>query len=184
MPQISLTPEGSVLLIVDVQDSLLKSIYEQDRVVSRSAFLANVCALLGIPILATVQNPDRLGPIHDAFASLVTKTIPKMSFSCCDSDEFQVALALEGRRQVVVVGVETHICVGLTAQHLLSAGLSVAVCPDAVSASSQDRHKIGMERIRDTGIVPVHSEAVAYEWMRTADNPQFRALLKLVKQFQ
>ncbi|HTQ12040.1 MAG TPA: isochorismatase family protein, partial [Fimbriimonadaceae bacterium] len=79
-------------------------------------------------------------------------------------------------------GVETHICVGQTAVDLLGSGMEVIVCPDAVSSRSVERHKLGMERLRDSGALPLHSESVVYEWLETAENPAFRDVLRLVKE--
>ena len=182
MASISLNREASLLLVVDLQEGFLDSIFERERVVQRSLFLIQTAQLLGIPVVATTQNPGRLGQLLPAIAALVPNSIPKMTFSCWGSDAFKNALESTARRQIVVVGVETHICVGMTAQDMLDQGYEVAVSPDAVSASNLERHKLGMERIRDAGAVPVHSEAVAYEWIGSADDPKFKPLLQLVKQ--
>jgi nicotinamidase-related amidase len=179
---ISLVPDDCALLLVDVQDPFMQSIWEAERVVSRVTFLAKVAVLMKIPVFATAQNPGRLGPIIPSIAA--DRNFSKMSFSCWKDPDFQTALNDLGRRKIVVAGVETHICVGLTIEDLLRAGYEVAVCPDAVSASNVERHKLGMERIRDAGAAPVHSEAVAYEWMQTAAAPPFKEMLGLVKQYR
>jgi nicotinamidase-related amidase len=95
--------------------------------------------------------------------------------------EFSSQLRASGRKTVIVVGIETHICVSQTCLDLLDAGYAVAVCPDAASARTQDRHKLGMERLRDAGVVPIHTEALVYEWMVSANHPQFRDILQVVK---
>jgi nicotinamidase-related amidase len=105
-----------------------------------------------------------------------------MEFSAMANDAFSSALKAFNRSQVIVVGVETHICISQTCHGLQAQGYEAVVCPDAVSASTQDRHKLGMERLRDAGIIPAHTEAIAYEWMRTADDTRFKAMLKLVKE--
>lgn len=183
MPRITLDPARSALLVIDVQPTLMPFIHEGDRVLDRIAFLAKVSKLLEIPILTTEQNPSRMGTTHEALADLVVDPAPfsKMCFGACGCAPFMAALEETGRRQVVVTGVETHICVSQTAQGLLEAGYEVVVCPDGVSARSLERHKLGMERIRDAGCVPAHTEAVAYEWLGTAEHPRFRDALAVVK---
>ena len=183
MPRVKLDPRLSVLVLIDIQPSLTKTIFEIDRVLARIGFLANVANLLEIPILITEQNPSRMGSTVPELASVVAshKPIAKMSFSAMGCEEFKGALAASGRSQAVLAGLETHICVSQTAQDLLDRGLEVVVCPDAVSSRSFEAHKLGMERIRDAGIVPAHTESVAYEWMGTASDPTFKPFLEIVK---
>jgi nicotinamidase-related amidase len=174
----------SVLVVTDVQTRFMEVIDQGERVRDRSLFLARIASLLQVPILGTQQNPERLGPIVSEFEPLLHEPpISKMSFSCTGEARFREALARTGRTQAVLVGVETHICVCLTANQLLEDGFEVVVCPDAVSSRSLERHKLGMERIRDAGAVPAHTESVAYDWLGSADHPQFREALAIVKQY-
>ncbi len=162
----------------------MESVHEAARVRDRSLFLVQIASLLQIPVLATEQNPERLGKISSEYLSFLSEPpIPKMSFACTGEPHFLGALVRTERKQAVLVGVETHICVALTANQLLEDGFDVVVCPDAVSARSMERHKLGMERIRDAGAIPAHTESVAYDWLESADNPQFRNALQIVKQF-
>jgi nicotinamidase-related amidase len=172
------------LLAVDLQAKFLESIWEQERVVRRARFLIEVANLLEIPVIATTQNASRLGDLHPLIAEKVSQIVPKMSFSCWKDPQFQGIFQDLNRPQVVIVGVETHICVGLTANDLLGQYYQVVVCPDAVSSSDQERHKLGMERLRDSCAMPIHTEAVAYEWMETADDPHFRSMLQMVKDWR
>ena len=184
MAAIKLDPTRSVLIVVDVQPSFLRGLYESERVVARAAFLTRAAETLGVPTLATEQNPDRMGGTHPELAPHVGAPFPKMEFSCVACEDLASALEFTGRRHAIIVGIETHICVGQTAQDLLALGYEVAVCPDAVTAGSLEAHKLGMERMRDAGVVPVHSEAVAYEWMGTAKHLAFRQILDLVKHYR
>jgi nicotinamidase-related amidase len=169
--------------VIDVQQALLSSIHEIDRVLGQASFLAKIARLLDVPVLATEQNPTRMGGTEATLAQHLDAPIPKMSFSCCGCTGLMDALQATGRRKVVLAGIETHICVSLTALDLLDAGYEVVVCPDAVSARSLERHKLGMERLRDAGVVPAHSESVAYEWLHSAEHPRFREALKIVKEY-
>lgn len=171
----------SVLVVVDEQPRFMAAIWEQERVLARSDFLVRMAELLEVPILATVQNPERMGGLDSRFGAL--NPLAKMSFSCWGAPGFAVRLNALRRRQVILVGIETHICVSQTAMDLLVADYEVIVCPDAVSARTVEMHKLGMERLRDSGVLPMHSEAVAYEWLESAADPHFREALKLVKEF-
>ena len=181
MSRIKLVPEDSLLLVVDVQERFLSPIFESERVEERCKFLCEVATLFGIPVLATEQYPERMGGTIESLLPYVGNPHRKMEFSAYQDDFFVNLIQMTGRKQIVVVGIETHICVSQTCHDLLRAKFEVVVCPDAVSARTQDRHKLGMERMRDAGIVPAHTEAVAYEWCNSADNPQFRHLLSVVK---
>jgi nicotinamidase-related amidase len=184
MPRVKLDPQKSVLAIIDIQPTLSKTIFECSRVLERVGFLGKAANLLGIPIVATEQNPLRMGRTCDELINLLNDqaTFSKMSFSAIGCEAFVDWLVSTGRSQVVLVGMETHICVSLTASDLLDRGFEVVVCPDAVSARTVERHKLGMERIRDAGGVPAHSESVVYEWVGSAESPNFKPILQLVKE--
>lgn len=122
-----------------------------------------------------------MGATVEELSGVADATFGKMSFDAWGSAELRDAVRATGRTQVVLVGAETHICVSLTVISLLQEGFEVAVCPDAVGSRTMERHKLGMERIRDAGAVPVHTESVVYEWLGTAEHPEFRAILSLVK---
>lgn len=162
----------------------MQGIWEAERVVRRTEFLLRSASILGVPSFATEQNAERMGGLNPRLVPLLgVKPFAKMTFSCLGSPECVTELEKTKRRQAILVGVETHICVSQTAVDLLSQGFEVVVCPDAVSARTIEMHKLGMERLRDCGALPMHSEAVVYEWMQTADHPSFREVLKLVKEF-
>lgn len=171
--------DDSLLVIVDIQPSFMSVIHEADRVVERSHFLVQAARILDVPVMSTVQNPDRMGGIDERFE--LSEPISKMAFSCAGSGTFREGLESHGRKSIVLVGIETHICVTLTALDLLREGYQVFVCPDAVSARSNERHKLGMERMRDAGVMPTHTETLVYEWMAAADHPKFREVLQVVK---
>lgn len=146
-------------------------------------FLIQAAKEIGIPVLATEQNPTRMGRTEEALLCLLNEedVFSKMSFSVWGCEPFKERIHSLGRKQMILVGMETHICISLSANDLLNAGYEVVVCPDAVSSRSQERHKLGMERIRDAGAVPAHSEAVVYELLGTAESSAFKPILQLVK---
>lgn len=177
--------DTSALVVVDMQEPFLGVIHERERLTANVLLLCRGAAILGVPVLATVQYAARMGGIVADIASALpagdAAAIDKLCFSCGGSDAFLEALEATGRRQVVLCGVETHICVSQTAHDLLHAGYQVHVAADAVSSRSLEKHKLGMERIRDAGARPCAAEAAVYEWLREAGTTEFKEILKLVR---
>jgi nicotinamidase-related amidase len=183
--------DSSVLVVIDVQPSFLKAIHEAERVVSRTEFLVRIANLLDVPVLATAQNPERMGGLDPLVAAhLESPPIGKMTFACVGCPEFDHALAQVSvakrqasgpRRQAVLTGIETHICVTQTALRLLKSGYDVLVCEDAVSARRREMNEIGFRRLRHSNADVTHTESVAYEWLGSAEHPRFREALEIVK---
>lgn len=178
MPILKLAAESSLLLVVDVQTEFLEVIHGAEQVIQRTRFLAECAAQLGVPVVATEQNPDRLGKLDPQIAEFCQDVRPKMAFSAVEPfGESYFTSA------VVVVGVEAHICVAQTVRDLRAAGVRVVVAADAVSARSTEMTQNGLARARDFGAEISHTESVVYEWMSTAAHPKFRDVLSVVKRF-
>jgi nicotinamidase-related amidase len=179
-----LSRHQSVLVVIDMQEPFLNVMYGREALVANVALLCQVARIVGVPILTTTQNSARLGSTVPAIAEIVgaeTPMLDKLSFSCVASSPFREVLTTLQRRQVLLCGVETHICVCQTAADLLESGYSVHVAPDAVSARTVERHKLGMERIRDLDILPISAEAAVYEWLEQAGTAEFKQILPLVR---
>lgn len=168
-------PENSVVVVVDIQAKMMPVILDGDRVVARTRFLLRAAQILGVAVMATEQNPGRLGPTDTSLEDWIGEPRSKMSFSAAEFVPTDV-------QNVVLVGVETHICVAQTVLDLRSRGQSVAVVSDAVGARTQDRHTAGLQAIVAAGGRMIHSEALVYEWIATAEHPRFRDILGLVKE--
>ena len=189
----SLDRATSVLLVVDIQDPFVNVMYNREPLLANVVLLCKAAAILGVPVLMTTQNAARMGsvmpivthaaapPVRGKSQVVPIPVVDKMSFSCADSEPFAQALSALTRKQVVICGVETHICVSQTAHDLRYAGYQVHVVADAVSARTVEKHKLGMERIRDAALLPCAAEAAVYEWLREAGTPEFREILPLVK---
>ncbi len=175
-------PFQSVLVVVDLQPSFLSGIDGAERVLARSEFLVRAANLLEVPCIATEQYPSRMGGTAPQIAEALRDApiLPKMHFSCCGSEAFEDRLPSE-RPQVILIGIETHICVCQTALRLLARGKDVLVCADAVGARDDARHRLGLERMSAEGVQIAHTESIAYEWMDSAEHPRFREVLALVK---
>lgn len=177
--------EDSVVIVVDMQPTFLDGCWRGADVLKRVKFLVEAANLLEVPVLATEQYRERMGGTEPSLADLIGQAaLDKMSFSCCGTASFTESLSSLNRKQPILVGIETHICVSGTAHHLVNqAQNEVIVCVDGVTARTEDRHRIGMERIRGLGCTPAHTESVVYEWLGSASHPQFKDALKLVKQY-
>ena len=174
--------DDTVIVAIDLQSTFLRVIHDADRVVANVSLLIQSASILGVPVIATTQNAARLGGLEEGIAALVgTPVIDKMVFSATRTPDFLAALTSVGRKQVVLCGVETHICVTQTALDLVDAGYQVHIAVDAVSSRSMEKHKLGMERLRDNGALPIASEAVVYELLGQAGTPAFKHILPLVK---
>ena len=179
--------QDSVLIVVDMQPSFLNAIHEKERVLKRTRFVTEMAFLLDIPVLVTEQYCTRMGETEESLASLLgshgVSPMDKMSFSCCGSALFMAALRESGRKQAMIVGIETHICVNQTAHQLLADGYEVFVGADAVGSRFEPMYRLGLDRMGSAGAVIAHTESIAYEWLQTAEDPKFKEALKLVKEY-
>ncbi|MFM7107074.1 MAG: isochorismatase family protein [Planctomycetaceae bacterium] len=174
-----LDPATSLLAVIDVQERLLAALPEADRVVSRCARLAEAARLLGVRATLTEQYPQGLGSTPRDLAAKLPAAAPKMAFSCCGCGGFDAALAADVSG-VVIAGLETHVCVAQTALDLLARGLAVFVAVDAVASRHAIDHEIALRRLEGAGAVLTTSEAVLFEWCRSADHPRFKDVRTLV----
>ncbi len=173
-----------MLALVDIQPAFMNGIWEAERVLRRSEFLARSARLLDIPVFATEQYPERMGGTDPALLELISEPVEsKMTFSCLACEGLLGRVKTLEKPHVILCGIETHICVTQTAIPLVEMGCEVFVCADAVSARTEDRHQIGLDRMRAAGAHIVHTESIVYEWMNSAQHPKFRDILKLVKEF-
>jgi|SRR5579883_606369 len=173
--------ENAVVVVIDIQDKLLAKIPTAPTLVRNAAFLLDVAKELSVPVRATEQYPKGLGPTTPEIAQRLGGTIPsKTAFSCCGAETFLEELEMLRRPNVVLVGMETHVCVAHTALDLLHAGLHVFLPVDALAARNTLDHDVALRRLEQAGAVPTTAEAIAFEWMADAAHPQFKAISKLV----
>lgn len=194
-----LRAEDSVLLLVDIQERFRGAVAGMDGVVARSVILVKAALRLGIPVLASEQYPKALGSTVAELRSILPGSedpeagpyFPKMCFSAAGCDPLRARLAaLSGtgagsgaakRRQVVLAGVEAHVCVLQTALELQAGGLSVHVVEDAVASRKGDDREAALRRMERHGVERVTSEMAVFEWLRRAGTPEFKELQALIK---
>lgn len=177
------SPKKSVLLVIDVQEKLTALMRGKDELLKNIRILIQAAAYLGIPILWTEQAPEKLGSTIPAISSLLAGHTPisKVSFSCCGEKRFCKALTRLRRREVILAGIETHVCVYQTAADLLKGRCKVQAVSDAVSSRTLENKQIGLGRMKSCGCVVTSTETVLFELMKTAAHKQFKAVAGLIK---
>ena len=178
-----LISERTVLIVVDVQGKLAHLMYEKETLFENLQKMIRGAQILEISILWVEQNPEGLGPTIPEVARLLTdhQPISKLSFSCCGSDRFLRAFKETDRTQVLIAGIETHVCVYQTTMDLLDLGCEVQIVADAVSSRTAENRQIGLERIRDAGGSLTSMETALFELLKVAKGEKFKEILKIVK---
>lgn len=186
-----LDTNNTVLVLIDVQEKLASVMHEREALIENLVKLVRGVQLLEIPIIWLEQNPDKMGQTIPELRELMTGAPPmtKMSFSCCGAEGFKDALEASGCKQVLIAGIETHVCVYQTAVELIRASYAVEVVVDAVSSRRLADKEIGLTKIRACGAHSAGSgqghvttvETALFELMRSAEHPAFRDMLKIVK---
>jgi nicotinamidase-related amidase len=182
--------EDAVLVVIDIQERLAVTMPERDRVNVASGKLARTAAIVGVPIVVTRQYPKGLGDFESPVRAAVeqaAENVPvtwadKMSFDCFAEPAFTEALSATGRKQLLITGMESHICVAQTTLSALELGFDVHVIADACCSRDATAHAIAMDRLRAAGAVVTTTESVLYELVGVAGTDEFRALLKIVKE--
>lgn len=176
----------SLLLVVDIQQRLGEAMPGKvlNRVLQNTILLARSAGLLGVPVIQTEQYPKGLGATHPGVAAALpqtTRAFEKLSFSCCAADGFLAAVEHTRRCQVVIVGMEAHICVLQTALGLASAGLGVFVVEDATCSRRLENYQNALDRLRQSGVTVVSAESVVFEWLAGAGHEHFKAIQALLR---
>jgi len=169
---------NSSLLIVDVQERLIPAIHEGDAVVRHCAWLMKVAEVVGVPLLVSEQYPKGLGPTVSPLRKLAPKEafIEKVHFSCVAAPECGARIDALERNQIIIAGIEAHVCVLQTALDLATSGKEVFVVDDAISSRNPRDVVLAMERMRGAGVVVVSREMVLFEWAYRSDTARFKDL--------
>ncbi|WP_234082949.1 hydrolase [Azonexus sp. R2A61] len=175
--------KDSLLLVVDLQEKLAPAIFEGDDIIRNSVRLLEGARRLGVPAFVSEHYVSGLGPSVPAIraAAVDARIFPKTHFSCWREPEIPALLRAAGRRQIVLTGAETHVCVLQTALDLLAADFDVFMVADAASSRTPLNRQLAFERLRSAGGQVVSSEMVLFEWLERGGTDEFRALLPLIK---
>lgn len=188
--------DEAVLAVIDVQERLLPSIHESESLIRQVALLISGCRLLGVPLLVTEQYRKGIGPTDERIVAALTRPvavaapaeaevpfepIEKMTFSCAAHEPFMGALRTAGRRQVLLCGIEAHVCVLQTALHLVDYGFEVFLAADAVSSRSPRNLEIALRRMERAGVALTSVEMAVFEMLHACGTPEFKAWSKLIR---
>jgi nicotinamidase-related amidase len=178
-------PDHCVVLAVDLQERLAAAMEPEamEAVARKASIVLEAARLMGVPVVATEQYPRGLGPtltpVREALGDL--RPIEKTAFSCHRVAAVRDALAAHGPRTVVVLGMETHVCVWQTVRDLLRQGLPVAVLTDAVLSRAAADRRVGLRLAKQAGATLLSSETLLFDWLGDAASEHFKAVSRLVK---
>lgn len=179
-----LNTESSLLLIIDIQEKLLKAQFNKERVAENASVLAEAAKILDIPVIVSEQYPQGLGStIPEIKEKLAENTdfFEKTSFNCCLESGFIDLIRKYGKKQIMVCGMESHICVHQTVHNLVSEGYEVFLIQDAISSRKEENCKTGIERMINYGAIPTCTEMVLFELIKCAKHQKFKDIQNLVK---
>lgn len=179
-----LTAKASCLMVIDVQDRLAPAIPEAEAITRTILRLLRAAARLDVPVLASAQYPDGLGPMVEPLQAALPDdaVIEKTAFACLREPGFAARFNALGRRQAVLTGMEAHVCVLQTAMSFLEAGVETYLVVDAVGSRHRIDFDIAVRRLARLGVELVTSEMVLFEWLERAATPTFRDVLPLIKE--
>jgi len=177
-----LEKDGTVFILIDMQDTLLKKCHEWERVIDRGVVFIKFCHVVDIPIVATEQYPKGLGRTNLEVAEAAgTDFIPKTTFNCFGEPVFVKAIEALAPETLVLAGIEAHVCVLQTAIDALDRGYRVHVLTDAASSRAEWMATNGMARLANAGVVVSNTETAMFEIVGDSADPMFKRMLFLVK---
>jgi len=182
----ALARDQSALVVIDVQERLFPAMDADHReeVMRNLKVLAATAQRLGLPTLATEQYPKGLGhtlPEMKAALPAGLEPMEKVAFSCWAVESFRTRLAASGKRQILLGGIEAHVCVLMSALDLLGAGFAVHVVADAVTSRTQANWRLAMDYLRQAGAVVTTTETALFQLLGQADSDAFRELARLIR---
>ena len=175
--------EKTGLLIIDVQEKLMQVMGRRQRVADNITKLVLLSKIFDFPVILTEQYPKWLGPtLPEVAESLFAyQPISKLHFNCCDVDAFNNRLDSEDLRNVIVTGVESHICVFQTCISILERGYRVHVPQDAVDSRTDENWRVGLDLMKQAGALITSTETVIYQILKKAGTKEFKQMLKVIK---
>lgn len=175
--------DDSALLIIDVQHRLLNAMDAPTQVVGNCRLLMQAADILKVPITVSEQYPEGLGPTVEEVGELAPQDAfySKVEFSCADNTLIRGRIEASGKKQAVLAGIESHVCVLQSALGFRDAGMEVFVAGDATSSRRPASQAAALARLRDAGVHIVTAEMVVFEWLKKAGSPEFKELSKMLR---
>jgi len=177
-----LKKDNALLVFIDVQGKLSELVDGSEALFINLRRLLQGMKALDVPVLVTEQIPEKLGPTREEFQEFISENpITKSSFGCCGEPEFFQTLEKTGRKQVILCGIETHVCVYQTALQLLATGHKVTIVTDAVSSRDPANKTLALRRLENEGVKLTGTEMLLFELLGDAKDPAFKSVLNIVK---
>lgn len=178
-----LEQNNCALLLVDVQGKLAQIVKDSEMLHQKIIQLIKGLQMLNIPIVWVEQNPDKLGSTSPEIAALLKNqhAIPKMTFSVMETEAVAQAIEATGKQQILLAGIESHICIYQTAKALKQLNYTVEIVTDAVSSRTESNHHLALKRLAMEGIPLTTVEMALYEILGSANHPNFKDLLQIIK---
>lgn len=175
--------DRSAALIIDIQERLYPFIFENEKLTINVSKLIEGLKIIGLPIFITEQYVKGLGPTIEPVATLLGShpRIEKMAFSCCDEPRVMEGIAVTGKENIIIAGIESHVCVLQTVLDLKRNGYHPVVVEDCVSSRHENDKRVAIERMRQEGAIITTSESILFELLRYSGTEQFRGISRLVK---
>ncbi len=173
----------TVLVMIDIQGKLFNVIHDKSSLLENAQKLVKAMRVLSVPIILTEQNPRGLGSTLPELTQLMpeVKAVSKFCFSCCQNADFERELSRFNRKQVLLCGIEAHVCVHQTALDLLSRGYEVQIVTDVLSSRIQSNKEVALARMQTEGAKLTVTEMAIFELLGSADSPLFKEILKVIK---
>ena len=178
-----LRKDDTLLVVVDIQTKLLSVMFEKERLISSCSKLIQAGKLLGIPMVMTEQYPEGMGRTDPKISEQIQDMgiIEKLSFSCCGVSDFNQKIAGFGKKQIMMIGIESHICILQTVHDLIRQGYFLFVPYDGISSRREGDYKNALDRMRQVGAVIGSVESAIFELMEKAGTPIFRQISRIIK---
>ncbi len=176
--------EDSLVLIIDVQERLLNAVFNKNLLEKKAEIITKAAKILDIPVYLTEQYPKGLGSTISVIKDVLDKEnccFEKIAFSALENKELLAALKKENKKQIILFGIETHICVNQTAEALIKEGFEVCVVSDACGSRVEMEYAAGLTRMKDNGAFIITTEIALFEWLKSAKHPKFKEIQSLIK---
>jgi nicotinamidase-related amidase len=180
----TLDAERAALVVIDMQEGFRNVVQDFSETAARIAQFAHGAQLLGLPLIVTEQYPKGLGHTAGEIRTVLPagfEPVEKTAFSSCGAREFVAQLDETGALQIILCGIEAHVCVNQTAHDLIARGLQVHLLIDCINARTEHNRQIGLAKMQQAGALPSSVETALFELMRDAKHEQFKAVQKLIK---
>ena len=179
-----LNPEDTLILIIDIQEKLINATYNKETILKNSVILSKTASLLEMPVIVSEQYPKGLGCTIDEIKSNLddkVKYFEKTAFNALEEPELIATLKAINKKNIIVMGIETHICVHQTVCNLLELGYKVTLVSDASGSRAEKEHLSTIECIKNNGANIKTTEMILFELIKSAKHPKFKEIQGYIK---